>query len=95
MNMDLLNVIHPDNLEENQGMRQVVFARLVNGEFSPSSEAVLLDGTEVELKRQGKAPDPGFVEVAAIDDLLEWSESFDDDPNELIAYVNSLAFPQD
>lgn len=93
--MDLLNIIQRDNLEENQGMQQVVFAKLVDGEFSPSSEAVLLDGTEGSLKRRGKAPDPGFVEVAAIDDLLEWSDSFDGDPNELIAYVNSLAFPQD
>ena len=69
--MDLLNVIHRDNLEENSGTQLVVFARPVDGEFAPSSEATLLAGTEAYLRSTGRAPGEGFVEVAAIDDLLE------------------------
>ena len=49
----------------------------------------------LHLRSIGKAPAEGYVEVAAIDGLREWSDSFDDDPNELFAYVNSRVFPQD
>lgn len=96
--MELAKVLEADNLAEWADMGMNVFAVPVDGKFTPDSRARLLEGTEMQLKIRGEVIPEGFVELAEVDLLIEWSESFEERDNpiqELIDYVNSLAFPDD
>ncbi len=85
---DLHSALQRDNLEQDRDMGMMIFATLIDGEFSPSSRFQIVHEDNINFVTEG------YQEFGAVDDLIEQLDSLDDNAGELINYVNDLQFTE-